>query len=119
LRSGCRLPAEADLLARAGTALGIEEVEQLLEALLVCEVAQESSLAALPDQPFVEQDLQVVRQGGGRHSNLLLDLADDHAIRMRLPEPAQDPKPDLMAQSGKAVGVLAEVAHDISIILVQ
>src|SRR5215207_9141782 len=80
------------------SALGFEEVNQLLDALLVREGAQVPALAALLDQPFLKQDLQVVRQGGGRHSNLLLDLADDHPIRMRLPQPAQDPEPDLMGQ---------------------
>jgi hypothetical protein len=102
--------------AGAGEALGIEEVEQLLEALLVDEVAQEPSLATLPDQPIPKQDVQVVGQGGRRHSNLLLDLTDDHPVRMRLPEPAQDPQPDLMRESLKAAGVPAKVVHHGSII---
>src|SRR5687768_3688807 len=99
---------ESSLKKILRSALGLEEVQQLLEALLVRGVAHEPALAALLDQSFVKQDLQMVRQGGGRHPDLLLDLADDHPVRLRPPEPAQDPKPDLMAQSVEAVGVSAE-----------
>jgi hypothetical protein len=36
---------------------------------------------------------------------------------MRLPEPAQDPQPDLMRESLKTAGIPAEVVHHGSIML--
>jgi hypothetical protein len=59
LRSRRRPAAVADRLAGPGLAL-LEEVDQLAEALLVREVAQEAPLSALPDQPSLKQLLQVV-----------------------------------------------------------
>lgn len=66
----------------SGTALGIKELQKVLECFGIRGVAKEGTLTTNLDEPLVPQFVQMVRQSGVRDVQFFLDLSDDHAIGM-------------------------------------
>jgi len=73
-----------------GAALGVEEVQEDLELLGAGAIAEKSAFAFLLDEPFLAERVEVVREGGCRDGELVLQLADDEPAGMRCEQEADD-----------------------------
>ncbi len=80
----------------AGAALGVEKVEQDLKLCGASSIAQKSPLPLLFNEPFLAQRIQVMRKGGSRDSELIVELADDEPGRMRGEKETDDGDPGLV-----------------------
>src|SRR4029077_16038995 len=67
----------------ARAALGIEELQQLLQSIGIGGAAQKRSLPLYFDQAFGFQFFQMVREGRIRNLQLSLNFADHQAFGMR------------------------------------
>jgi hypothetical protein len=67
----------------SGTALGIKELQQLLQGLRICGVTQERALPAYKHQAFVLELVEVVGKRRVGNVQFFLDLAYHQAFRMR------------------------------------
>jgi hypothetical protein len=82
----------------AGAAFGVEEAEQFLERGGIGGAAEEGAFAGDTHQFLVLQFVEVVGEVGGGDSELVLNLADHHSIRVRGEQQLHDAKPRVVVQ---------------------
>ena len=66
----------------ACAALGVQEAEEFLQGFGIRGIPEKSSFPSDPNQIFVPQLVQMMRQCGARDAQLASDIADHQAIRM-------------------------------------
>src|ERR1700722_1493044 len=66
----------------AGAAFGVEELEQYLQGVGVCDVAEEGAVSFDADEILGFEFVEVMGQGGVGDIELLLNFADDQALGM-------------------------------------
>jgi len=74
----------------SGAALGVEKVQEDLELRGAGAIAEKAALALLLDEVFLAKCVEVVRQGGRRDSELILQLADDEPAGMGCEQETDD-----------------------------
>ena len=67
----------------ACAAFGVEETEKILQGFCVGGVPEECAVAPHGDKALILELVEVMGEGGSAEAELVDDVADDHAFRMR------------------------------------
>jgi hypothetical protein len=89
---------------RTRAALLIKEIQDLAKRVRIRGIPEKRAFAAHVNKTNLLQFFQMVRKRGSRDTELLLDFARNHSIRVGRQEQAKDLQTGLRAESRKTVG---------------
>jgi len=98
--------------AAAGAAFFIEKIHNLAEGAGICGVPKVGAFAADSDEPNLFQLFQMMRERGGRNSELFLNFAGNHPCGVGGKEQTEDLQAGLSAERSKA---LCGAGHEMGI----